>query len=71
MSYADWTDKEWGLLTTFCRQDGINLPREDIRRAAWGYMHNGADRGGNAWGFVGVTIALNVDRVQKERHALS
>lgn len=69
MSYASWTDKDWRRLAELCRKDGIVMSDDAIREAAWGYMHKGADGGGNRHGVVGTVIALNVDRVQEERHA--
>lgn len=67
MSYASWTDKDWNNLVKLCRLDGINLPDEEIREIAWDYMRLGADGGGNRWGVKGTMVALNVDKVQKER----
>lgn len=64
MRYADWTDREWSELISLVRSEApIGLSDEDIRHAAWGYMHNGADGGGNRYGLEGTVVALCVDKV--------
>lgn len=61
--YAQWTDEHWQQLVKMARLEGVSLTKEQIREAAWGYMHSGADGGGNRFGLQGTVVALCVDRV--------
>lgn len=63
MRYSDWTDAEWRELIRRCHADGVTLSDSEIREAAFGYMKNGSDGGGNRFGIVGTVVALNVDKV--------
>jgi hypothetical protein len=65
--YAEWTDREWNELIARCRAEGVGLNEKEIRDAAWGYMHHGADGGGNKYGVRGTVVALNVDKISTGR----
>jgi hypothetical protein len=67
MGYSTWRDEDWAELLSMCRRDGISLNEDEIREAAFGYMHLGSDGGGNRWGLLGTAVALNVDKLQRER----
>lgn len=63
-NYASWTDATWDELFSKVRSKApVSLSDQEIRDAAWSYMHNGADGGGNALGLLGTHIALCVDEV--------
>jgi hypothetical protein len=63
MKYSDWTDEEWNQLIKAARREPIKLTDAQIREAAWGYMHSGADDGGNRFGLEGTIVALCVDAI--------
>jgi hypothetical protein len=64
MRHSEWTDREWEHLIQLVRRTApVSLSNEEIREAAWSYMHVGADGGGNRFGIEGTVVTLCVDKI--------